>query len=80
VHEAWLPGIETVENLLKDFNLPPEFVFLKAVEFKLLWIEQGRAVADWDGYFYGACRNQIENGAEDFMRAINNKLGVGHDE
>lgn len=75
---AWLPGVETVEKLVINFGLPPQFIFVQAVDFRLLWIEQRRAVADWDGYFYGACRIQIENGNEDFMRAINNKSGGGY--
>lgn len=75
---GWLPGVETVEKLVINFGLPPQFIFVQAVDFRLLWIEQRRAVADWDGYFYGACRIQIENGNEDFMRAINNKSGGGY--
>lgn len=75
---SWLPGVETVEKLVINFGLPPQFIFVKAVDFRFLWMEQGRAVADWDGYFYGACRIQIENGNEDFMRAINNKTGGGY--
>lgn len=75
---GWLPGVGTVEKLVINFGLPPQFIFDQAVDFRLLWIEQRRAVADWDGYFYGACRIQIENGNEDFMRAINNKSGGGY--
>lgn len=75
---GWLPGVETVKKLVINFGLPPQFIFVKAIDFRLLWIEQGRAIADWDGYFYGACRIQIENGNEDFMHAINNKSGGGY--
>lgn len=75
---GWLPGVETVKKLVINFGLPPQFIFLQAIDFRLLWIEQRRAVADWDGYFYGACRIQIENGNEDFMHAINNKSGGGY--
>lgn len=75
---GWLPGVETVEKLVINFGLPPQFIFVQAIDFRLLWIEQRRAIADWDGYFYGACRIQIENGNEDFMHAINNKSGGGY--
>lgn len=74
----WLPSIETVEKLVINFGLPPRFIFVQATDFKILWIEQGRLIADWDGYFYGACRIQIENGNEDFVHAINNKSGGGY--
>ena len=75
---SWLPGVETVEKLVINFGLPPGFIYVQATDFRILWMEQGRKVADWDGYFYGACRIQIENGNEDFMHAINNKTGGGH--
>ncbi len=78
ISENWLPGVATVEKIVIDFGLPPVFIKLKALEFRILWREQNVIAINWDGYFYGACKNRIAERDGDFITAKNNYLGSDH--
>jgi hypothetical protein len=66
----WLPGVDVVRQLVSQFDLPPEFLKAKALEFRVLWSDECRIADNWDFYFVGACRNRIAQGDADFLTAI----------
>jgi hypothetical protein len=70
VPKDWLPSVEIVRQLVAQYDLPPAFLKLKALEFRVMWNDQGQIAENWDFYFVGACRNRIAQGDADFLTAI----------
>lgn len=70
VPRDWLPSVEIVRQLVAQYDLPPAFLKLKALEFRVMWNDQGQIADNWDFYFVGACRNRIAQGDADFLTAI----------
>lgn len=78
ISDDWLPGVATVEKIVVDFGLPPAFLKIKALEFRILWRDQNVIALNWDSYFYGACKNRLSEGDGEFATAKNNYFGGGH--
>jgi len=56
-------------------KLPQEFIFLKSLEFRLLWGEQNIIALNWDNYFYGACKNKIRERGGEFLTMLKQRVG-----
>lgn len=63
----WLPSVDMVLRIVTEFGLPPEFLKSKAIEFRILWFDQGCVAVNWDFYFYGAVRNKIAECDGEFL-------------
>lgn len=74
IADDWLPSVATVERIVIEFGLPPAFLKLKALEFKVLWSEQNIIAMNWDSYFYGACKNRLAERDGEFITAQQNHL------
>lgn len=69
IPDDWLPKVSIAKKLVIYFQLPPFFIQLKAIEFRILWREQNVIALDWDAYFYGACQNKINERDGEFLTA-----------
>lgn len=69
ISDDWLPGVEIVKRLVNQFSLPPDFLKLKALEFRVLWRESGVIAENWDWYFFGACKKKFLAGDGEFLSA-----------
>lgn len=69
ISDDWLPGVEIVKRLVNQFSLPPDFLKLKALEFRVLWRESGVIAENWDWYFFGACKKKFLAGDGEFLTA-----------
>lgn len=72
IADDWLPGVDVVRRIVDEFILPPRFIHQKAVEFKFFWREQNIIAMNWDMYFYGACKNKINERDGEFLTAQKN--------
>lgn len=69
IPDDWMPSDVNKLSICRELNLPINFIEAKARDIRILWKMDHQVAYNWDKYFYGYCKNKLDDGDAEFCTA-----------